>query len=93
MAKEIIVDRKFLTICHNILSLDLTIEQWKQGRKENKDYSLFHGENYEGCFVPESAKFSFSFIDEQAEDKNEYLFELSLEQLKKINKGNIKFIW
>ena len=92
MAKKITIDKEFLKICDTILSLNLTIAQWKQKRKKEKDYTLFHGEKYEGCFVPESAKFSFSFIDEQG-DENEYLFELSLDQIKEIGKGEINFVW
>lgn len=73
---------EFISICEDILSQQLHISEWKMIESSDQ----FQTENYYGGFDATENEFTFSFYDRQ---KNEYWFQLSIDQISDIKSGKM----
>lgn len=83
ISKTLPVDEQLLTICKHILDENLSLESWREIASDN----LFQTEKYRGGFEAVANEFVFSYYDDQ-----EYLFQLSIQQVVAIVKGKIKSV-
>ena len=78
-------DSEFITICQQILQENLDLKDWNLTESSDQ----FQTNKYCGGFDGTENEFTFSYYDENG---NEFWFQLSLLDIKKVEKGIIKEI-
>lgn len=71
----------FIMICDSILKENKTLNEWSLIESDD----MFQQGNYIGGFDSTEMEFCFSVFEEQ----KEYWFQLSLEEINKVSKGDI----
>ena len=84
MNKVLKIDFELLEICRKIISENKKSEEWDL--IESDDY--YQTKHYIGGWDSTENAFCFSYYD----DRNEYWFQFNLEEVKKIESGEIKEI-
>lgn len=82
MNKKHQIKFEFLSLCNDILDENLDLENWRLIESSDQ----FQTDNYCGGFDAIENEFTFSYYDEE---KKEYWFQLSLEDVQKVRDGEI----
>ena len=82
---KIKIDEQFKKICKRIITRNFNINQWAEIESSDE----FQTKNYCGGFDATEMEFCFSYY----ENKQEYWFQLSLNDIKRIINNRIEFIY
>jgi hypothetical protein len=81
----IAVEKEFIDICKMIIRENKGIKEWSLYESDD----MFQSEHFCGGFDATENAFCFSYYDD---NKNEYWFQISLEEARKITQGQLSVI-
>jgi hypothetical protein len=79
------VTDEFKAICNDILNENKTEEEWAEIESDD----MFQTNSFSGGYDADEEAFCFSFYNE---DSDEYWFQLTLEEIKKVVSGDLSTI-